>query len=71
MLMTLQWHSEQLYTYLEPQDPYVNEGPSRIDSAQNGILLAAGLHILWDAWVLSICPVTLQSTISHSPGLVE
>ena len=54
----------QLYQHLEPQNPVINEGPNRIDSVQNGLLLYADLHIFWDAWLLSINPVSLLESIS-------
>jgi HNH endonuclease len=40
---------------------YLEEGERShgIDSVQNGLLLHAGLHPMWDAWMISINPVTL------------
>ena len=38
-------------------DAHHNQGPSRIDSVQNGLLLTATLHVYWDSWMMSINPV--------------
>ena len=46
-----------MYQHLAPQNRTVNEGPGRIDSVQNGVLLNSLLHRLWDSWLLSINPV--------------
>src|SRR5438552_6480757 len=35
-----------------------------IDSVQNGILLSASLHRMWDCWALSINPVPGHFSIS-------
>ena len=34
------------------------EQPLSIDSVQNGLILNAGLHVLWDKWAVSINPVS-------------
>jgi HNH endonuclease len=46
---------------LTPQNPVVNDGPGRIDSVQNGLLLNALFHRLWDSWLLinPVLPVVL------------
>jgi len=44
--------------YLEEE-----EQPYGIDSVQNGLLLHASFHRLWDAWAISINPVSLLMQI--------
>ena len=41
------------------------ERPYDIDSVQNGILLQAGLHRMWDSWALSINPVLSVTCLYH------
>jgi hypothetical protein len=36
-----------------------DDGPGRIDSVQNGLLLTSTLHSFWDTWVMSINPVAI------------
>ena len=40
-------------------DTHHNQGPSRIDSVQNGLLLNATFHVYWDSWCMSINPVCI------------
>jgi len=47
-----QWCNNNMVQQLTPA-----EQPYDIDSVQNGILLQAGLHRMWDSWAFSINPV--------------
>jgi len=56
-----------VYLHLAPQDPATDDGPACIDGVQNGLLLAAQLHLLWDSWMLSINPVKIPKINVANP----
>jgi HNH endonuclease len=51
-----------MWRYLTDTHNY--QGPMRMDSVQNGLLLSSALHAYWDAWCMSINPVSILSVYS-------
>jgi hypothetical protein len=52
------WANNNMWQHLT--DTHPNQGPLRIDSVQNGLLLGATCHIYWNSWGMSINPVRVR-----------